>query len=99
MHASKEEATKRIPLEKELWPFYQVYSVTLTLDIWINIDVVPTSNFHPIRILVPGCWHEFKYWLDNSEDQDQLASSEANWSGSTLLAKRQGIFRIQQDKS
>ena len=35
--------------------------------------------------------------MANSADQDQLASSEANWSGSTLFAK-EGYFRVQQDK-
>ena len=33
----------------------------------------------------------------NSADPDQLASSEANWSGSTLFAKA-GYIRVQQDK-
>ena len=33
----------------------------------------------------------------NSADPDQLASSEANWSGSTLFAK-QVYIRVQQDK-
>ena len=32
----------------------------------------------------------------NSADPDQLASSEANWSGSTLFAKA-GYIRVQQD--
>ena len=35
--------------------------------------------------------------MANSADQDQLASSEANWSRSTLLAKA-GYIRAQQDK-
>ena len=35
--------------------------------------------------------------MANSADQDQLASSEANWSGSSLLAKA-GHIRVQQDK-
>ena len=35
--------------------------------------------------------------MANSVDPDQLASSEANWSGSTLFAKR--YIRVQQDKS
>ena len=34
--------------------------------------------------------------MANSADQDQLASSEANWSGSTLFAK-EGYIRVQQD--
>ena len=33
----------------------------------------------------------------NSADPYQLASSEANWSGSTLFAKRVYI-RVQQDR-
>ena len=35
--------------------------------------------------------------MANSADPDQLASSEANWSGSTLFAKA-GYIRVQQDK-
>ena len=35
--------------------------------------------------------------MSNSADPDQLASSEANWSGSTLFAKA-GHIRVQQDK-
>ena len=36
-------------------------------------------------------------WMTNSADPDQLASEEANWSGSTLFAKTEYI-RAQQDK-
>ena len=35
--------------------------------------------------------------MTNSVDPDQLASSEANWSGFTLFAKA-GYIRVQQDK-
>ena len=35
--------------------------------------------------------------MKNSADPDQLASSEANWSGSTLFAKA-GYIWVQQDK-
>ena len=35
--------------------------------------------------------------MANSAEPDQLASSEANWSGSTLFAKVEYI-RIQQNK-
>ena len=38
------------------------------------------------------------YLMVNSADPDQLASSEANWSGSTLFAKA-GYIQVQQDKS
>ena len=36
--------------------------------------------------------------MANSADPDQLASFEANWSGSTLFAKA-GYIRVQLDKS
>ena len=35
--------------------------------------------------------------MSNRADPDQLASTEANWSGSTLFAKK-GFIRVQQDK-
>ena len=35
--------------------------------------------------------------MANSADPDQLASAEANWSGSTLFAKA-GYIQVQQDK-
>ena len=35
--------------------------------------------------------------MSNSADPDQLASSEANWPGSTLFAKA-GYIQVQQDK-
>ena len=36
--------------------------------------------------------------MANSVDPDQLASEEANWSGSTLFAKALYI-QVQQDKA
>ena len=35
--------------------------------------------------------------MTNSADPNQLASSEANWSGSTLFMK-EGYIQTQQDK-
>ena len=35
--------------------------------------------------------------MANSADPDQLASSEANWSGSTVFAKA-GYMRVHQNK-
>ena len=58
---------------------------------------MPTSNFQPIRLLDPDYCYEFTYLMVNSADPDQLASEEANWSGSTLFAKS-GYIRVQQDK-
>ena len=51
---------------------------------------MPTFNFQPIRLLDPDCCYKFAFFMANSADPDQLASSEANWSGSALFAK-QGI--------
>ena len=48
---------------------------------------MPTSNFQPIRLLDPGFWYKFTYLMTNSADPDQLASEEANWSGSSLFAQ------------
>ena len=36
--------------------------------------------------------------MTNSADPDQLASSEANWSGSTLLNAKAGHIQAQQDQ-
>ena len=35
--------------------------------------------------------------MTNSADPDQLASTEANWSGSSMFAKAEHI-RVQQDQ-
>ena len=35
--------------------------------------------------------------MTNSADPDQLASSETNWSGSTLFEKA-GLVQVQQDQ-
>ena len=40
--------------------------------------------------------YHFPYLLKNSADLEQLASSEANWSGPTLFAKA-GRIQVQQD--
>ena len=41
--------------------------------------------------------YKLAYFMANSADADQLASSESNWSGSTLFAKAVYI-RVQQDR-
>ena len=63
-----------------------------------KLNATPTCNFQQIRLLDPSCSYKSKYLLTNSEDPDQLASSEAKWSGSTLFTKV-GYIRVQQDKS
>ena len=60
------------------------WGLTLVL---LNKDATPISNFQPIRLFDPDCCYKFAYLLANSADPNQLASSEANWSGSTLFAK------------
>ena len=55
----------------------------LPLPCWINWLLIPSQ----IRLLDPGCWYEPTYLMTKSSDPDQLASSEANWCGSTLFAK------------
>ena len=71
---------------------YNVFTLVM-----LSNDARPTSKFQPIRLLDPGCWYKFTYWTTNSADPDQLASSEANWSGSTLFEKT-GHIRVQQDQ-
>ena len=58
---------------------------------------MPTSNFQPIRLLDPDHCYKFTYLMANSADPDQLASEEANWSGSTHL-QRQGISRFSRTR-
>ena len=64
-----------------------------------------SSSFQPIKLLDPSCWYKWMTnWMTNSTDPDQLASSEAlwsgseaDWSGSTLFAKA-GYIPVQQDE-
>ena len=58
---------------------------------------MPISNFQPIGLLDPDCCYKFTYLIAKSADPDQLASEEANWSGSALVAQA-GYIRVQQDK-
>ena len=60
--------------------------ISLTL-VMLNKDATPTSNFQLIRLIDLDCCYKFTYLIANSADSDQLVSSEANWSGSTLFAK------------
>ena len=52
---------------------------------------MPNSNFQSIRLLDLGFWQKLTYLMTNSVDPYQLASSEANWSGSTLFAKTEHV--------
>ena len=57
---------------------------------------MPISIFQPLRLLDLSFLLQIKIPMTNSADPDQLASSEANWSGSTLFVKA-GYIRVQQD--
>ena len=70
--------------------------ITKPLPCWINYDVMPTSNFQPIRLHDPGCWYEFTYLMTNSVDPDQLASTEAYWSGSIVSKCRAYLGPVVQ---
>ena len=59
---------------------------------------MPTFNFQPIRLLDPGCWYKFTYWMTNSADPDWLAYSETNWSGSTLFTKAVCISKFSRTR-
>ena len=52
--------------------------------------------FGLLDYLIQNVDANFTYWKINSADPDQLASSEANWSGSLLFVKP-GYIRAQQD--
>ena len=67
--------------------------IMLTLGMQNKLRCCTFSNWQPIRLLDLGCWYKFRYWMTSSEDPDQLASSEANWSGSTLFANA-GYIRV-----
>ena len=68
------------------WRCGSNYWIISPLSCWINLDATPTSNFQPIRLLDPSCRYKFTYLMANSADLGQLASEEANWSGSSLFA-------------
>ena len=41
-------------------------------------ELLPTTNFQPIRLLDLDFFNKFTYLMAKSADPDQLASSEAN---------------------
>ena len=74
-----------------------IHAVCLTLVMLIKIKMPRPLLIFSQSDYDPGCWYKFKYWIANSVDPDQLASSEANQSGSTLFTKA-GHIRVKQDK-
>ena len=57
----------------------------------------PLLIFSQSDYLIQVFLYKFTYFVANSADPDQLASAEANWSGSTLFAKV-GYIWVQQDQ-
>ena len=56
------------------------------LSCWIIELATPISDYQPIRLHHIMFSFKFTNWMTNSVDPDQMASSEAIWSGSTLFA-------------
>ena len=69
----------------------------LTFVLLNKLMCILSSNFQPIRSLGLDCYYKFTNLMANNADPDQLASSEANWSGAALFAKT-GYIWVQQDK-
>ena len=67
--------------EKWAWHLY-LFSMT-RVKIPHPFQIVSQSDY-----LIVDCGYKFMYWMTNSADPDQLASIEANWSGSTLCKGR-----------
>ena len=62
-----------------------------------SAGVEPATSWSPVGQRIRATWYKFTYLMANSADPDQLASLEANWSGSTLSAKA-GYIQDQQDQ-
>ena len=54
-------------------------------------------NFYPVNLQHSSWKHVFSIRVENKVDLDQMASSEASWSGSTVFSKRDksGISRTR----
>ena len=84
-----------------VWQFILLFSLSLTcLSIYVLTLVLLNklrchTHFQFSACRITWSWlYKFTYLLANSADPDQLAFSEANWSGSTLFAKA-GHIRVQ----
>ena len=75
-------------------------SITLlTLVILNNLRCHTHFKFSAIRFLDPNCWYKFTNSMSITLDPDQLASSEAKWSGSVWFTNgRAYIIQAQQDQ-
>ena len=72
------------------WPFNPCHAELIKM---------PHFLFPANQITWSGLWIQIHIFNDNSADPDQLASSEANWSGSTLFAKiGHAVFSMRRIK-
>ena len=83
--------------KKTLFELYSTFNIKITdlhsiTLVMLNKFATPFSSCQPIRLLDPSCWYKITYLMANSAAPDQLASSEANWSGSTMFVTSQLIW-------
>ena len=57
---------------------YTKYLVAFSLIMLNKLRCHNHFYCQPMRLLNPDSWYKFTYWITNSVDPDQLASSEAN---------------------
>ena len=75
-----------------------LYCVSLLPYLYLSsVGICPLLIFSQSDYLIQAVDRKFAYLMTNNADPDQLASSEANWSGSTLFAKA-GHILAQQDQ-
>ena len=80
------------------WPPWHAFSKMIPVQVFRDDSFICLYRYEPpqtLRVYVgyhpasptfnPSCWTGIYTTFANSVDPDQLASSEANWSGSTLF--------------
>ena len=56
-------------------------------------------NVNDLNLLNSSYYHIFSIKVENSVTPDQMAPSEANWSGSTVISKKdKAVLRIRRVK-
>ena len=73
------------------WCFNPFHAEQIKMPHPLLIQIFSQSDYFWSRLLIQI------HIMTNSADPDQLASSEANWSGSTLFSMAEHI-RVQQDQ-
>ena len=86
----------KIPYFKSLChnrTFYFSKKTSKPLNSANPLKILTPATFicQPIRLLDPGCWYKFIYWMTNSADPDQLASLKKPTDLDLHCLQRQGI--------